>query len=140
MKSKNKRYPIPQIIDIPKHEDPRGNLSFIEEENHLPFKIERTYWIYDVPGGQVRGGHAFREQREFIVALSGSFDVVVDDGEKQQTISLNRSYYGLYIPAGLWRQMKNFSTNALAMVLSSTHYNAYDYIFNYDDFLKTIQS
>lgn len=125
-----------KIINLPKIEDPRGNLSFIEEENQIPFKIERTYWIYDVPGGQVRGGHAFRNQLEFIVALSGSFDVVVDDGNKKKTFSLNRSYYGLFIPAGLWRQMENFSTNSFAMVLSSTKFSEDDYIREYPDFLK----
>jgi dTDP-4-dehydrorhamnose 3,5-epimerase-like enzyme len=127
---------MPHIIALPKFEDPRGNLSFIEENNHIPFKIERAYWIYDVPGGQVRGGHAFKEQQELIVALSGSFDVVVDDGKTKQTFSLNRSYYGLYVPAGMWRQMENFSTNSLALVLSSTHYNEDDYIREYDEFLK----
>jgi len=125
-----------KLINLPKFEDPRGNLSFIEEFKHIPFKIERTYWIYDVPGGQVRGGHAFKKQQELIVALSGSFDVVVDDGVKKQTFSLNRSYYGLYLPAGLWRQMENFSTNSLALVLSSTHYNEDDYIFDYAEFLN----
>lgn len=124
------------IINLPKFEDPRGNLSFIEEFKHIPFKIERTYWIYDVPGGQVRGGHAFKVQQELIVALSGSFDVVVDDGKVKQTFSLNRSYYGLYLPAGLWRQMQNFSTNSLALVLSSTHYNEEDYIYDYKEFLN----
>lgn len=125
-----------KIITLPKIEDPRGNLSFIEEEKHIPFKIERTYWIYDVPGGQVRGGHAFIEQQEFIVALSGSFDVLVDDGKEQKRFSLNRSYYGLFVPAGLWRQMENFSTNSLAMVLSSTHFSENDYIREYSDFTK----
>ena len=125
----------PRIIDLPKFEDPRGNLSFIEELKHIPFKIERTYWIYDVPGGQIRGGHAFKEQKELIVALSGSFDVIVDDGKTKQTFSLNRSYYGLYLPAGIWRQMQNFSTNSLALVLSSTHFNADDYIFDYNEYL-----
>jgi len=125
-----------KIIDLPKFEDPRGNLSFIEEFKQVPFKIERTYWIYDVPGGQVRGGHAFREQQELIVALSGSFDIVVDDGKVKKTFSLNRSYHGLYVPAGLWRQMQNFSTNSLALVLSSTHYNQDDYIYDYNEFLK----
>jgi len=124
------------IINLPKIEDPRGNLSIIEEEKNIPFKIERTYWIYDVPGGQIRGGHAFKEQQEFIVALSGSFDVVVDDGKKKKTFSLNRSYYGLYIPSRLWRQMENFSTNSLAIVLSSTTFSEEDYIREYDDFLK----
>lgn len=124
------------IINLPKILDKRGNLSFVEEENHIPFKIERTYWIYDVPGGQVRGGHAFKEQREFIVALSGSFNVLVDDGIHKQSFSLNRSYYGLYIPCGLWRQMENFSTNALALVLSSTKFIESDYIRDYNAFLN----
>ena len=125
-----------EIINLPKIEDPRGNLSIIEEESHIPFKIERTYWIYDVPGGQMRGGHAFKEQRELIVALSGSFDVVIDDGKSEQTFSLNRSYYGLYIPALMWRKMQNFSTNSLALVLSSTPYTEQDYIRDYQDFLN----
>ena len=125
-----------KIINLPKFEDPRGNLSFIEEEEHIPFTIERTYWIYDVPGGQVRGGHAFKKQQELIVALSGSFDVLVDDGKKKEIFSLNRSYYGLYVPAGLWRQMQNFSTNSLALVLSSTQFNADDYIYDYEAFLN----
>ncbi|MDD4729969.1 MAG: FdtA/QdtA family cupin domain-containing protein, partial [Dysgonamonadaceae bacterium] len=98
-----------KIIELPKFEDPRGNLSFIEEFKHTPFKIERAYWIYDVPGGEIRGGHAFKVQQEIIVAISGSFDVMVDDGQNKQTFSLNRSYYGLYVPAGMWRQMQNFS-------------------------------
>jgi len=125
-----------KLINLPKIEDPRGNLSFIEEENHIPFKIERTYWIYDVPGGQTRGGHAFKEQQELIVALSGSFDVVIDDGNERRTYSLNRSYYGLFLPAGLWREMNNFSTNSLAMVISSTHFSDEDYILEYSEFLK----
>lgn len=127
-----------RIIDLPKHEDPRGNLTFLEEDNHVPFKIERVYWIYDVPGGQIRGGHAFKEQKEFIIALSGSFDVVINSGSEKRTFSLNRSYYGLYIPAGLWRQMENFSTNSLAMVVSSTPFSEVDYIRNYEDFLKSL--
>lgn len=130
----------PEIINLPKFKDPRGNLSFIEEFKHIPFKIERVYWIYDVPGGQVRGGHAFKKQQELIVALSGSFDVVVDDGTIKQTFSLNRSYYGLYIPAGYWRQMQNFSTNSLAVVLSSTQYSEEDYIRDYNYFLEYIQA
>lgn len=124
------------IVHLPKFEDPRGNLTFIEEENQIPFKIKRVYWIYDVPGGQVRGGHAFKEQQELIVALSGSFDVVVNDGTVKQTFSLNRSYYGLFIPKGLWREMNNFSTNALAMVLSSTEFSEDDYIREFSDYLK----
>lgn len=130
---------MPHIINLPKIEDERGNLTFIEEENHIPFKIKRVYWIYDVPGGQKRGGHAFKEQQEFIIALSGSFDVVVDNGTEQQTFSLNRSYYGLYIPNGLWREMNNFSTNSLALVLSSTEFSEDDYIRDYQTYLKWIQ-
>lgn len=125
-----------KIINLPKIEDPRGNLSIIEEEKDIPFKIERTYWIYDVPGGEIRGGHGYKENQEFIVALSGSFDVVVDDGKEEKTFSLNRSYYGIYVPKVLWREMNNFSTNALALVLSSTPYDEWDYIDNYEDFLK----
>ena len=128
-----------RIIELPKIHDPRGNLSFIEEENHVPFQIKRAYWIYDVPGGQVRGGHAFKEQNELIVAISGSLDVYVDDGKDNKLISLNRSYYGLYIPSGIWRQMQNFSTNSLAMILSSTEYTERDYIRDYYQFKKDHQ-
>lgn len=128
-----------KIIDLPKIHDTRGNLSFIEEETHIPFKIERVYWIYDVPGGQTRGGHAFKEQKELIVALSGSFDVVVKDGLVKQTYSLNRSYYGLYLPNGVWREMNNFSTNSLAIVLSSTMYNEDDYIREYKEYLSWLE-
>lgn len=123
-----------RIIELPKFLDARGNLSFIEEFKHVPFKIERTYWIYDVPGGEARGGHAYKENREFIVALSGSFDVILDDGRERKTYSLNRSYYGLYVPKGIWREMDNFSTNSLALILSSTAYNAEDYIYDYQQF------
>lgn len=125
-----------KIIDLPQFLDQRGNLSFIEEKQHFPFKINRVYWIYDVPGGQIRGGHAFKKQHEMIVALSGSFDVIVDDGVQKKTFSLNRSYFGLYIQAGLWRQMENFSTNSLVMIVSSTTFDEIDYIRNYNDFLK----
>jgi oxalate decarboxylase/phosphoglucose isomerase-like protein (cupin superfamily) len=127
-----------KIIDLPKISDPRGNLSVIEELKDIPFKIERTYWIYDVPGGESRGGHAYKENQEFIVALSGSFDVILDDGKQKYTISLNRSYNGLYIPKGMWREMDNFSTNSLALVLSSTKYAADDYIRDYQEFLDFI--
>jgi WxcM-like, C-terminal len=126
----------PTIINLPKILDDRGNLSFIEEFKHIPFKIERTYWIYDVPGGEARGGHAFEVQQEVIIALSGSFDVVVDNGKEKKTFFLNRSYFGLYIPAALWREMTNFSTNSLALVVSSTIYSESDYIRNYNEFLK----
>ena len=125
-----------KLINLPKIEDPRGSLSFIEEESHIPFKIKRTYWIYDVPGGQAHGGHAFINQQEFIVALSGSFDISIDDGKEIKTYSLNRSYYGLYIPSGLWRQLENFSTNSLAIILSSTIFSEDDYIRDYQEFLK----
>ena len=123
-----------RLIELPKVEDRRGNLTFIEEEKHIPFLIRRVYWIYDVPGGQPRGGHAFKEQREFIVALSGSFDVVINDGTEKRIYSLNRSYYGLYIDNGLWRHMENFSTNSVALVLSSTYYNALDYIRDFEEY------
>ncbi len=124
------------IIQLPKFLDTRGNLSFIEQQNHIPFVIRRTYWLYDVPGGECRGGHAYRENQEFIVALSGSFDVILDDGHEKKLYTLNRSYYGLYVPKGLWREMDNFSTNSLAMILSSTDYDAGDYVRDYDEFLK----
>lgn len=123
-----------EIINLPKILDKRGNLSIIEEFKNIPFKIKRTYWIYDVPGGEARGGHAYKENQEFIVALSGSFDVILDDGKSKKTYSLNRSYYGLYVPKGIWREMNNFSTNSLALVLSSTEYNPDDYIFDYELF------
>lgn len=124
------------MIQLPKIADLRGNLSVIEELKDIPFKIERTYWIYDVPGGESRGGHAYKENQEFIVALSGSFDVVLDDGKVKQIFSLNRSYNGLYVPKGMWRTMTNFSTNSLALVLSSTRYDENDYIRDYEEFLK----
>lgn len=126
----------PSIVEIPKYLDARGNLSVIEEMKEIPFKIERTYWIYDVPGGERRGGHAYKENEEFIVALSGSFDVILDDGIEKQTFHLNRSYYGLFVPKGYWREMNNFSTNSLALVLASIKYDRSDYIYNYDEFKK----
>ena len=125
-----------KIIELPKFLDARGNLSFAEQNNHIPFEIKRTYWIYDVPGGEARGGHAFRENQEFVIALSGAFDVVVDDGEQKKTFTLNRSYYGLYIPKGLWRTMENFSTNSFALEFGSVRYSADDYIREYGEFLK----
>jgi uncharacterized RmlC-like cupin family protein len=124
----------PEIIQLPKITDPRGNLTFIEGGNHIPFDIKRAYWIYDVPGGETRGGHAFKEQKELIISLSGSFDVIINNGKSIEKFSLNRSYYGLYVPSGCWRHMENFSTNALAMVLASTNYNENDYIRNYDEY------
>lgn len=126
----------PEIINLPQFLDVRGNLSFVEQENHIPFIIRRTYWLYDVPGGESRGGHAYKDNQEFIVALSGSFDVKLDDGNEKKLYTLNRSYYGLYVPKGFWREMDNFSTNSLAMILSSTDYDPNDYIRDYDEFLK----
>jgi hypothetical protein len=125
---------IPSLINLPKFLDPRGNLSFIEEETHLPFKIRRVYWIYDVPGGEHRGGHAFRETEELIVALSGSFDLVLHDGEKEFCFSLNRSYYGVLVPKMIWRVLKNFSTNSLALIIASTDYSIDDYIRDFEEF------
>ncbi len=123
-----------KIIDLPKFLDARGNLSFAENFKQIPFEIKRTYWLYDVPGGECRGGHAYRENEEFIIALSGSFDVVLDDGQERQVFSLNRSYYGLFVPKGLWREMENFSTNAFALEFGSTLYNINDYIYDYEEF------
>lgn len=128
-----------KIVELPKFVDPRGNLSFVEQLNHIPFEIKRTYWIYDVPGGENRGGHAFKENQEFIVALSGAFDVTVDDGVSKKTFTLNRSYCGLYVPAGLWREMENFSTNSLALEFGSIHYDEKDYIRDYPEYLKMKQ-
>ena len=125
-----------KLIQLPKFTDPRGNLSYVEQLNHIPFEIKRTYWIYDVPGGENRGGHAFKENQEFIVALSGAFDVIVDDGKHKKTFTLNRSYYGLYVPAGLWREMENFSTNSLALEFGSIHYNPNDYVHYYEEYIK----
>ncbi len=127
-----------KIIPLPKIPDERGNLSFVEELNHIPFAIKRSYWIYDVPGGTERGGHAYKENQELVIALSGSFDVMIDDGSKKETFHLNRSYYGLYIPKMMWRQMNNFSTNSLALILSSTEYDEKDYIRDYE-FFKSIK-
>jgi hypothetical protein len=124
----------PKRIELPKINDPRGNLSFFENNNQIPFDIQRTYWIYDVPGGEHRGSHAFRESQEVIIALSGSFDVVLHDGEEEKRYSLNRSYYGLYIPNMLWRSLDNFSTNALALIVSSIPYDEKDYIRDFKTF------
>ena len=125
----------PKIISLPKFLDPRGNLSFFESRNHIPFEIKRTYLIYDVPGGEIRGGHAFRNQEEFIVALSGSFDVKIQKQNGEEfTFHLNRSYFGLYLPNMLWRHMENFSTNAVCLVASSSFFDAEDYIRDYNLF------
>lgn len=124
----------PHIIDLQKISDSRGNLSVIEEYDDVPFKIERAYWIYDVPGGESRVGHAYKDNEEFIVALSGSFDIITDDGRIVRKFHMDRSYYGLYIPKGVWREICNFSTNSLAMILASTKYNPADYISDYSIF------
>jgi hypothetical protein len=127
---------VPTLIDLPKFLDLRGNLSFIEEDSQLPFKIRRVYWIYDVPGGEHRGGHAFRETEELIVALSGSFDVILHDGDKEFRFSLNRSYYGVLVPKMIWRTLENFSTNSLALIIASTDYSEEDYIRDFEKFRK----
>ena len=130
----------PHIIELPKFLDSRGNLSFVEEFQHIPFKFQRSYWIYDVPGGEARGGHAYKKNEEFIIALSGSFDVILDNGSVKELFSLNRSYYGLYVPNGIWREMNNFSTNSLAFILASELYDAKDYIREYQEFLQFIKN
>lgn len=124
----------PRLIELPRIFDDRGNLSFVESENHVPFKIERTYWIYDVPGGAIRGGHAYRTLNEFIIAISGSFDVLLNDGEKEYKFQLNRSYYGLYVPSLYWRHLENFSTNSFALIVASGKYDESDYIRNFEQF------
>jgi hypothetical protein len=121
-------------IELPKIPDARGNLTFAEGHRHVPFWVQRAYWIYDVPGGQVRGGHAYLELEEFFIALSGSFDVVVDDGNETGRFQLNRSYRGLYVPRLIWRHIENFSTNAVCMILASTKYDEDDYIRDYGQF------
>ena len=126
-----------ELIELPKILDKRGNLSFFENSNQIPFDIKRTYWIYDVPGGELRGSHAFKKSHEFIIALSGSFDIVLHDGTKEKKYSLNRSYYGLYVPNLLWRRLENFSTNSLALIVSSISYDSHDYIRDFEEF-KTI--
>lgn len=125
-----------KLIELPKITDERGNLTFVEGKNHIPFEIKRTYMIYDVPGGEIRGSHAYKKLDEVIIALSGSFDLEVDDGKNIKTFTLNRSYHAIYVPHGLWRTLQNFSTNALCLVLASTDYNEDDYIRDYNDFLN----
>lgn len=125
-----------RVIELPKILDDRGNLSFAENNNQIPFEIKRTYWLYDVPGGIARGGHAEKNNEELIIAISGSFEIYVDDGNESKTFTLNRSYYGLYIPKGLWREIKEFSSNAVALEFGSIHYDVDDYIRDYDEFLQ----
>lgn len=126
----------PRLLNLPKFLDSRGNLSFIEEDNQLPFKIRRVYWIYDVPGGEHRGGHAFKKTEELIVALSGSFDLVLHDGKSEYRFSLNRSYYGVFVPKMIWRLIENFSTNSLALIIASTDFSEEDYIRDYNMFIN----
>lgn len=123
-------------ISLPKISDPRGNLSFIEGGQHIPFDIKRVYYLYDVPGGSDRGSHAHKTLHQFIVAMSGSFDVVLDDGREKKRFHLNRSYYGLYVCPMMWRDLDNFSSGAVCMVLASTHYDAADYIRDYGQFVQ----
>lgn len=129
-----------QIIDLPKISDPRGNITFIESTRHIPFEIRRVYYLYDVPGGESRGGHAHRTLEQFLISASGSFDVIVDDGTNRRRFHLERSYYGIYIPSGVWREMDNFSTGSVCLVLASDFYNEEDYIREYSEFMAYIQN
>jgi hypothetical protein len=126
-----------KIINLPKILDERGNLSFFQNDTQIPFEIKRVYWIHDVPGGEIRGGHAFKQQQEFIVALSGAFDVILHDGKNEYKFHLNRSYYGLYVSSMIWRSMENFSTNSLALIVSDKNYNKEDYIRDFEYFKTT---
>lgn len=128
-----------ELINLPKILDARGNLSFIQEGQHISFPMKRVYWIYDVPGGELRGSHAFKETDELIVALSGSFDVVLHNGKEELKYQLNRSYYALYLPRLTWRKLENFSTNSLAMVIASRRYDKADYIRDFDEFLNALK-
>lgn len=123
-----------RMIELPRVQDARGNLTFIESLRHVPFAFQRVYWIYDVPGGERRGGHAYRTANEFLIALSGSFDVVFDDGSASQVITLNRSYFGIFVPKLVWRHLQNFSTNAVCLVMASTPFTESDYIRDYSEF------
>jgi dTDP-4-dehydrorhamnose 3,5-epimerase-like enzyme len=130
------KYPLQhaRIVQLPRIQDPRGNLTFIEAEEHIPFDIKRVYYIYDVPGGSSRGGHAHKQLQQLMIAMAGSFDVILDDGREKRTFQLNRSYYGLYIPPMLWRELDNFSSGSVCLVLASTCYEEEDYYRNYEDY------
>jgi len=128
-----------KIIDLPKIADPRGNLTFIEGGRHVPFEIQRVYYLYDTPGGAERGGHAHKGLHQLIIAMSGSFDVILDDGKRRQRFHLNRSYYGLYVCPMIWRELDNFSSGSVCMVLASNFYDEADYYRDYQDFLKVVK-
>jgi dTDP-4-dehydrorhamnose 3,5-epimerase-like enzyme len=128
-----------ELTQLPKFPDERGNLSFFENRNQIPFDIKRVHWIYDVPGGETRGGLAYKETEEFVIALSGSFDVLIDNGIEVKTFSLNRSYNGVLIPKGAWREINNFSTNSVALIVASTFYNPDDAVRNYEEFLNIVK-
>ncbi|MFN6465184.1 MAG: FdtA/QdtA family cupin domain-containing protein [Nostoc sp. DedVER02] len=127
-----------KIIELPKIQDPRGNLTFVESDRHIPFKVRRVFYLYDVPGGSIRAGHSLKNCYQFLIAMSGSFDVIIDDGFTKERYHLNRSYYGLYIPPLTWREIDNFSSGAVCMALASEHYDESDYYRNYQDFLAFI--
>ena len=127
-----------QFVDLPKIADPRGNLTFIEGQRHVPFDIKRVFYLYDVPGGADRGGHALKNCHQFLIAMSGSFDVIVYDGKEKQRIHLNRSYNGLYLPPMIWREMDNFSSGSVCLALASDTYSEADYFRNYADYLKAV--
>ena len=124
-----------RLIDLPKVADPRGNLTFIEGGRHVPFDIQRVYYLYDVPGGAERGGHAHKGMHQLIIAMSGSFDVILDDGREKKRIHLNRSYYGLYVCPMIWRELDNFSSGSICMALASNRYDESDYYREYDTYL-----
>lgn len=126
------------LIELPKISDPRGNLTFIEGDNHIPFPIKRVFYLYDVPGGADRGGHALRSSHQFLIAMSGSFDVILYDGKEKERIHLNRSYYGLYIPPMIWREMDNFSSGSVCLALASEKYDANDYYRDYNEYLRAL--
>ncbi|QOX78010.1 WxcM-like domain-containing protein [Trichlorobacter lovleyi] len=128
-----------RLIDLPKIADPRGNLTFVEGNNHIPFEIKRVFYLYDVPGGEMRAGHSNIESEQFIIAMSGSFDITLDDGFEKKTFHMNRAYYGLYIPTMIWREIDNFSSGAVCLALTSTTYSATDYIRDYNQFVNSVR-
>lgn len=130
---------VPQIIELPKVEDNRGNLTFIENSRHIPFDIKRVYYLYDVPGGESRGGHAHKQLMQLLIAASGSFDVILDDGETRRKYSLNRSYYGLFVPTMTWRELENFSSGSVCLVLASEYYDPMDYYYTYEEFMEAVR-